>query len=109
MTAARIALSFVFAAALIAGCDDKKAETLKVDNGKPAIPNVDDIKKTAGAAKATADKAASDAKSASDTAACRLADTHTGRVRAARAWSRSRGRKLRPKAGPYAVRWHLLA
>ena len=64
---------------MIAGCDDKKNETPKVDapkadNGKPAIPNVDDIKKAADSAKVTADKAAADAKSASDTAAKATAD-----------------------------------
>lgn len=57
MFAARISLSFVLAAALLAGCDDKKTDnpTPKTDN---ATPKVDDVKKAADAAKAKADEAA---------------------------------------------------
>ena len=78
MLAARLSLSFVLAAALLAGCDDKKTDTNppKTDNSKTNT-SVDDVKKAADAAKAKADeatKAAADAKAKADDASKTAAD-----------------------------------
>ncbi len=78
MFAARISLSFVLAAALLAGCDDKKTDTNtpKADNSK-TVPNADDVKKAADAAKAKADEAsktAADAKAKAEDASKTAAD-----------------------------------
>jgi len=71
---ARIALSFVLAAALFTGCDDKKPDP-KVDNKTPsADKSAEDAKKVAEDAKAKADAAAAAAKDATDTAGKAAAD-----------------------------------
>jgi hypothetical protein len=77
MFAARISLSFVLAAALLAGCDKKENETPKTDNSRTA-PSADDVKKAADAAKAKADEAtknAADAKAKADDASKAAADS----------------------------------
>lgn len=78
MLAARFSLSFVLAAALLAGCDDKKTDTNtnKTDSGK-TVPSAEDVKKAADAAKAKADEAtktAADAKAKAEDATKTAAD-----------------------------------
>jgi membrane protein involved in colicin uptake len=74
---ARISLSFVLAAAMLAGCD-KKNETPAPNASNGSTPAADAAKKTADAAKTAADEAkktADEAKKAADEAKAKAAKT----------------------------------